>query len=177
MARAAPVPPPEDDPHDATARFETLYRACYQDLLTFALRRCDRPEAAADVVADTFLVAWRRIDEIPAERARLWLFGVARNVLANHHRSVRRRADLAARLRQELAAAEVVQPEVPDDIGRAFRSLSEADRELLRLVAWEGLAADELAVVLDCSTNAARIRLHRARRRFAVALRQPSLTR
>ncbi|GIG89511.1 RNA polymerase sigma factor [Plantactinospora endophytica] len=176
MARAAPTPS-TDDAHVAAARFETLYRACYQDLLAFALRRCDRPEAAADVVADTFLVAWRRIDEIPTDQGRLWLFGVARNMLANHHRSVRRRADLAARLRQELARTEVVAPEVPDDVGRAFRSLSEADQELLRLVAWEGLAADELAVVLDCSANAARIRLHRARRRFAAALRQPSLTR
>lgn len=171
MARAAPAPS-----DDAATRFEGLYRSCYQDLLNFALRRTERPEAAADVVAETFLVAWRRIDDVPLDQGRLWLFGVARNVLANHHRGVRRGNELAARLRQELARTEIVQPEAPPEIGTAFRSLPEADQELLRLVAWEGLTADELAVVLDCSVNAVRIRLHRARRRFAEALRQPSLT-
>ncbi len=160
----------------SAARFEALYRACYQDLLGYALRRVDRPESAADVVADTFLVAWRRIDEIPDEQARPWLFGVARNVLANHQRADRRRADLGARLRQELAGATTVEPAVPPEIAHAFRALPEGDREVLRLVAWEGLTADDLAVALGCSVNAARIRLHRARRRFAEALRSPSLT-
>lgn len=161
---------------EAAARFEALYRACYQDLLGYALRRSARPEAAADVVADTFLVAWRRINDIPLEQARLWLFGVARKVMANHHRAARRGADLAARLRNELERIDEVPAEVPDEIASAFRALSEADRELLRLVAWEGLTADELAHVLGCSANAARIRLHRARRRFAEALREPTLT-
>ncbi|GAA2629639.1 hypothetical protein GCM10010399_71920 [Dactylosporangium fulvum] len=173
MARAAPSSP-GDDP---AARFERLYRACYTDLLGYALRRTDRPEAAADVVADAFLVAWRRIDDIPADQARPWLFGVARKVMANHHRADRRSADLAARLRQELTQVTTVEPEVPEEVGRAFRALPDADRELLRLVAWEGLTADELAVALDCTVNAARIRLHRARRRFAAALREPSLNR
>ncbi|WP_117210435.1 RNA polymerase sigma factor [Allorhizocola rhizosphaerae] len=151
-------------------RFESLYRNCYDDLLGYALRRTGRPELAADVVADTFLIAWRRIDDIPLEQGRLWLFGVARKVMANHHRAARRGADLAARLRHELAGVEVVAPETPAGIGEAFRSLPEDDQELLRLTAWEGLSADELAVTLDCSPNAARIRLHRARRRFARAL-------
>ena len=170
MARDAPSPP-----SDAAYRFERLYRACYQDLLGYALRRTDPPEAAADVVADVFLVAWRRIDEIPPDQARPWLFGVARKVMANHHRADRRSLDLAARLRRELARVDTVEPDVPPEIGRALRSLPEADQELLRLVAWESLTADELAVALDCTVNAARIRLHRARRRFAEALREPSL--
>ena len=160
---------------DAT-RFEALYRSCYQDLLGYALRRVDRPESAADVVADTFLIAWRRIDEIPDDQARPWLFGVARNVLANHQRADRRRADLGARLRQELAGATTIEPSVPPEIAHAFRALPEGDREVLRLVAWEGLSADELAVALGCTANAARIRLHRARRRFAEALRTPTFT-
>lgn len=172
MARAAP--PSCDD--DAVARFEALYRACYEDLLRYALRRIDRPEAAADVVADTFVVAWQRIDDIPADQGRAWLFGVARNVLANQHRADRRNHALAARLRNELVHVTVKQPDVPAEISAAFRRLSEADQELLRLVAWEGLAADELALALDCSPNAVRIRLHRARRRFAEALRASSLT-
>lgn len=173
MARAAP----SSSNGDAAGRFERLYRTCYHDLLGYALRRTDQPEAAADVVADVFLVAWRRINEIPPEQARAWLFGVARKVMANHHRADRRWTDLAARLRQELSQVTTVAPEVPDDIRRAFRTLAEADQELLRLVAWEGLTADELAVTLECTANAARIRLHRARRRFAQALREPSFNR
>ncbi|SCF27962.1 RNA polymerase, sigma subunit, ECF family [Micromonospora viridifaciens] len=172
MARAAPSSPDGD----AAMRFEALYRACYEDLLRYALRRSDRPETAADVVADTFVVAWQRIDDIPADQGRAWLFGVARNVLANQHRAARRGAELANRLRTELARVTVTQPDVPAEISAAFRQLPEADQEILRLVAWEGLAADELALVLDCSANAVRIRLHRARRRFAEALRAPSLT-
>jgi RNA polymerase sigma-70 factor (ECF subfamily) len=167
LARAAPPT------GDAAARFERLYRSCYQDLLGFALRRTDRPEAAADVVADTFVVAWRRIDRIPPDHPRAWLFGVARNVLAGHERTDRRQARLAARLRQDLGDVEPV--EVSDSIGPAFRTLPESDRELLRLVAWEGLTAEELAVTLGCSANAARIRLHRARRRFAAALSEHSV--
>jgi RNA polymerase sigma-70 factor (ECF subfamily) len=158
------------------ALFERLYRACYEDLLRYALRRTGRPEAAADVVADTFLVAWQRFDDIPADNGRAWLFGVARNVLANQHRATRRNTDLAARLRHELGVAIVAAPEVPADISAAFATLKPADQELLRLVAWEGLTPEELAVALDCSANAARIRLHRARTRFAEALRSPSLT-
>lgn len=162
-------------PSDA-ALFEDLYRACYVDLLRFALRRTGRPETAADVVADTFLVAWQRRGDIPPDQGRAWLFGVARNVLANQHRATRRRADLAARLRHELAPITVAEPAAPVEISTAFQSLAPADQELLRLVAWEGLTADELAVVLDCSPNAARIRLHRARSRFADALHSPSFT-
>ncbi|MEV8516236.1 RNA polymerase sigma factor [Dactylosporangium sp. NPDC051484] len=159
----------------SAARFEALYRGCYQDLLGYALRRVNRPDNAADVVAETFLVAWRRIEEIPSDRARPWLFGVARNVMANQHRADQRRADLAERLRQELALATVIPPDVPASVGAAFATLPEPDQELLRLVAWEGLGAEDLAVTLDCSVNAARIRLHRARKRLAEALEQTSI--
>ncbi|GAA1032455.1 hypothetical protein GCM10009557_31000 [Virgisporangium ochraceum] len=160
----------------SAARFEDLYRGCSQDLLGYALRRVDRPQDAADVVAETFLVAWRRIDEIPDDRARPWLFRVARNVMANQQRADRRRADLAERLRLELSQQTVVQPDVPASLRAAFATLTDADREVLRLVAWEGLSAEDLAVTLDCSVNAARIRLHRARRRLADALRPATTT-
>lgn len=158
------------------ALFESLYRACYEDLLRYALRRTGRPETAADVVADTFLVAWRRFGDIPAGNARPWLFGVARNVLANQHRAERRTTDLAARLRHELSGAIVTAPEAPAEISAAFATLNATDQEVLRLVGWEGLSTEELAVALGCSANAARIRLHRARTRFADALRSPSFT-
>ncbi|HEY3140934.1 MAG TPA: sigma factor, partial [Acidimicrobiales bacterium] len=72
--------------------FEELYRAQVRSLLAYALRRVDHPEQAADVVAETMLVAWRRLDQVPpGDEARLWLFGVARRVLANQRRGSARR--------------------------------------------------------------------------------------
>src|ERR1700710_246598 len=80
-------------------RFGRLYRDQGRAILAYALRRVEDPEDAGDVVAKTFLVAWRRLDEVPADaRARLWLFGVARRVIANRHRAERRRTRLGERL-------------------------------------------------------------------------------
>jgi RNA polymerase sigma factor (sigma-70 family) len=154
-------------------RFEALYAQHYARVLGYVLRRIDGPDQAADVLADTFLVAWRRLDQVPeGERALLWLYGVARRTLANHRRGERRRTHLADRLRAELSAGGPVgePPEAGAAAAAAFRSLRDEDRELLTLRGWEGLDAGEIAVVLGCSRNAARIRLHRARRRLRAAL-------
>jgi RNA polymerase sigma-70 factor, ECF subfamily len=158
---------------DRRQRFETVYTANHGPVLGYVLRRTANPDDAADVIAETFLTAWRRLDDVPpGDAARLWLYGVARRVLANHHRGERRRSALAGRLRADLAAA----PPPPQFTGelaglaRAFRRLPEADRELLALAGWEGLDAGQIAVTLGCSRNAARIRLHRARRRIAAEL-------
>jgi RNA polymerase sigma factor (sigma-70 family) len=150
-------------------RFQALYEANYHRVLGYALRRVDR-EDAADVVAETFLTAWRRLDDVPdGHAARLWLYGTARRVLANQQRGRRRRARLAERVRAD--AGEAVQsPTAVADVSvaaAAFARLRSEEREVLALVAWEGLDAGEVAKVLGCSRNAARIRLHRARRRFA----------
>jgi RNA polymerase sigma-70 factor (ECF subfamily) len=160
---------------DRKARFEEIYAATYEPILGYALRRCSSPEDAADVVAETFTVAWRRFEEMPAgERARLWLSGVARRVLANHRRGESRRRLRTTELRNEIAAV----GEDPVDasvIGQAFRELSDDDRELLGLVAWEGLDHSGIAAVLGCSRGAARVRLHRARKRFSRALRSAGI--
>lgn len=151
-------------------RFEALYTATFSQILGYALRRCDCAEDAADVVAETFAVAWRRIDAVPpGDQARLWLYGVARNVLANHRRGVARRADLSAALAAEITVAHERDPEdaaARDPVDVAFRALPADDRELLSLVAWEGLDHGEIAELLGCSRNAVRIRLHRARKRL-----------
>lgn len=155
----------------AQARFEALYTDTFARLLGFALRRCDCAEDAADVVAETFAIAWRRLDAVPpGAEAVLWLYGVARNVLANHRREVARRHDLARALAGEITdwyvrSAEETAADVA--VGQAFRALPDDDRELLSLVAWEGLDHGEIASVLGCSRNAVRIRLHRARKRLA----------
>ena len=154
-------------------RFEAVYAANFGPILGYVLRRTENADAAADVVAETFLTAWRRLDDVPhGNRTRLWLYGVARRVLANHHRGERRRSELSGRLHGELAGAHRDSDfaDRQGSVGAAFRSLPEADRELLALVAWEGLDNAQVAAVLGCSRNAVRIRLHRARAKFARAM-------
>jgi RNA polymerase sigma-70 factor (ECF subfamily) len=149
--------------------FQAVYEANYHRVLGYALRRVGRDDAA-DVVAETFLVAWRRFDEVPAgEAARLWLYGTARRVVANQQRGKRRRERLTQRIQTDVGH-EGEPCRVDDSLGAvaaAFARLRADDRELLALVAWEGLDAREVAQVCGCSRNAARIRIHRARRRFA----------
>ncbi|GAB3960253.1 hypothetical protein GCM10029978_009080 [Actinoallomurus acanthiterrae] len=154
--------------------FATVYERNYRPLLGYALRRCHSPDDAADVVAETFAIAWRRADDLPrGDEARLWLYGTARRVLANHRRGERRHAIKTAVLRDELAVLPATASDTPDDtpVAEVFRALPDRDRELLALVAWEGLGIAEIAKVLECSRNAVSIRLHRARKRFARALR------
>jgi RNA polymerase sigma factor (sigma-70 family) len=148
-------------------------RRNYDLILGYALRRTQHADAL-DVVSETFLVAWRRLPHVPdADEARLWLYGTARRVLANHERTQRRRARLNVRLADEAATAPDVVPERTGGVvASAFRRLRPEDRELLALVAWEGLGAHEIARVIGCSRNAARIRVHSARRRLAHELDQ-----
>ena len=155
---------------DRTARFEEIYAATYEPILGYALRRCSSPEDAADIVAETFTIAWVRFEEMPTgEKARPWLYGVARRVLANHRRGESRRRLRTIRLRDEIAAVST-DPVDASAIGQAFQELSDDDRELLGLFVWEGLDHSGIAAVLGCSKGAARVRLHRARKRFSRAL-------
>jgi RNA polymerase sigma factor (sigma-70 family) len=160
-------------------RFRAVYDANYHGIRGFVLRRAATREDAEDVVAETFLTAWRRLEEIPGGGgARLWLSGVARNALANQRRGDRRRGRLWDRLRTEPAALHSADP--GDElawVAAAFARLTSDDRELLALVAWEGLDPGEIATVLGCSRNAARIRLHRARRRLVRELERTDVGR
>ena len=155
------------------ARFEAVWVDHHPRVLGYALRRTPGTDDAADIVADTFLVAWRRLDDAPTSDTHLWLYGIARRVLANQRRGERRRSQLAERLRHDLLTREVQPVAGSEDLAAlsfAFRSLSDSDRELLALDAWEQLQVGEIATVLGCSRNAAAIRLHRARRRLRRAL-------
>jgi RNA polymerase sigma factor (sigma-70 family) len=143
-------------------RLEVLYDEHGEAVLRYALRRADA-DTAADVLAETFLVAWRRIDRVPAS-ARPWLLGVARRVLANHRRGERRRLALLARLAAEPAAPS---PAAAVDVPAAIRRLAVRDREALMLVHWDGLTPSEAAKVAGCTPIAFRSRLHRAHRRLA----------
>ncbi|MEV5888604.1 RNA polymerase sigma factor [Nonomuraea fuscirosea] len=155
-------------------RFESVYRETYGRITAYAARRCHSPQDAADVVAETFAIAWRRMGEVPeGEQAILWLYGVARKVLANHYRVEVRRQALSVGLDADMADLYQATPDSGVEltaIAQIFRALPDTDRELLSLVAWEGLDRQQIAAVLGMSRNAVRVRLHRARRRFARAL-------
>ncbi|MEV2238387.1 RNA polymerase sigma factor [Micromonospora sp. NPDC049891] len=152
-------------------RFRRVYAGNFEALLAYASRRVQQPDDAADVVAETFLVAWRRSADLPSDdEIRLWLYGVARRVLANHHRSGTRRERLGERLRQRLTAVSTPDPgsEVPQRLAvrAALRRLNDTDREMLLLTVWEGLQPREAAEVVGVSPAAARTRLSRARARL-----------
>ena len=156
---------------DHEDRFRRVYAGDFESLLAYAMRRVEQPEDAADVVAETFLVAWRRRREMPVDaEARLWLYGVARRVLANHHRGGMRRRRLGERLRHGIRAAVAADPgsEVPARLAvqAALARLGELDREVLMLTIWEGLEPREAASVLQVSPAVVRTRLSRARARL-----------
>lgn len=159
------------DHTDRRARFERIYAGSYETILGYAMRRTPAPEDAADVVAETFLTAWRRLDELPdPPDARLWLYATARRVLANQRRGQQRYQRLAARLGATRGGGSVgvaVEDHDTSAVVAAFGRLKAEDREVLGLLAWEGLETGEIARVLGCGAGTVRVRLHRARRRFA----------
>jgi RNA polymerase sigma-70 factor (ECF subfamily) len=160
------------DTDDRRARFESVYAGNYELILAYALRRTLTRDDAADVVAETFLQVWRRLEQAPEGNAvRLWLYGVARNVLANHLRGKRRYERLGVRLAEAVTVAgarfDVAVDEAPGVVAAAFGRLRPDDQDILALLAVEGLAPREMAEVLRCSATAVRVRLHRARSRFA----------
>jgi RNA polymerase sigma-70 factor (ECF subfamily) len=135
----------------------------------YVLRRSD-PGSADDVVAEVFVVCWRRMDEVPAEPLP-WLLGVARRTLSTHRRSEQRRAGLRSRL-NELGEPPHADPfrASEDAVGHALARLTESDRELLLLIAWDGLSPAQAAVVMGLKPSTLRVRLLRARRRLRQAL-------
>lgn len=151
--------------------FRALYHDNYRPLLAYARRRVD-VSTADEVVVETFLIAWRRRDDVPDEHERLWLFGVARNTIRNASRSARRQIAVTKKLRG-LPRSSATDPadEAGDEravvLRSALGSLSEADREVLMLVAWEELSYAEIGQMLDLTPNAVAIRIHRARKRLA----------
>lgn len=150
-------------------RFEDLYLAHAGAVRTFVHRRSSATEAD-DVVAEVFLAAWRRRDEIPPDPLP-WLLGIARGLLSNSRRRDARSSALVARLTsQQAASADRSGSELDAATVRALGSLSNTDQELLLLVAWEALSREEIATVLGLSPGAVAVRLHRARRRLQRAL-------
>jgi RNA polymerase sigma-70 factor, ECF subfamily len=148
--------------------FERLFHGHHLAVYRYALRRVGE-RAADDVVAETFLVAWRRHEEIVGDPLP-WLLGVARRICANQLRASVRQASLGRRLAAESLPLSEDVPIADGRLKQALGQLGERDREVLLLVAWDGLSNGDAAKVLGCTTTAFRVRLHRARTRLAQAL-------
>ena len=138
-------------PTGARDRLEAIYKAHYPAIHQYAVRRTDSPDDAADMISETFLITWRRIADMPeGDAARLWLYGVARRVLANQRRGRSRSAGLAERLRSELSVARPSVSDGPNPVRDMFDDLPGRDREVLALAYWENLTgADILRRVLQ----------------------------
>ncbi len=149
-------------------RFELLYGEHAPAVKAYILRRA-QASMADDLVAEVFMVCWRRLEDLPAEPLP-WLLGVARRVLSTQRRGERRRLALHQRLAESGAAVGAVVPDAGGALRRALERLSETDREILLLTAWEDLTPTQAAAVLGVKTATVRVRLHRARRRLASAL-------
>lgn len=170
-SRVPAVTPPTDAHTAPLARFDALFRDHQRAVLAYAIRRTPTLADAEDAAAETFIIAWRKIALAPADDALPWLYAIARRVLANQRRGGGRRERLAALLRVEDVPTPMRLGDATD--GPAFQALatlSAADQEVLRLVAWEELGNQQIAAVLGVSANAVAIRLHRARTRFVAAL-------
>lgn len=151
--------------------FRRFFAATHEDVLRFAQRRV-HPSHAEDVVAEAFLVAWRRFEEAPAFLGdrRAWLFGIARGCVLNSRRGQDRQQALAVRIAQVHERTPGPGADDPDliarrvDLTRAWHHLRDAEQEVLALAAFEDLASAQAARVLGISTSAYRLRLMRARR-------------
>lgn len=164
---------------DPADRFTAMFDALAPRVYAYARRHCDAA-SAQDVVADTFLVAWRRRGDLPAEPLP-WLLVVARNTIANrrrhqarHDRLVESAARLAAVAGPAAAAEQAVVER--DAVLASVAQLSPHEREAVLLVAWDGLRNADAARVAGCSTRAFEVRLSRARARIGRALAEPDLS-
>lgn len=154
------------------AVFRRCYETHYRDVLAYCRRRVGDADAP-DVAAEVFTVAWRRIDDLPLDHQRAWLFGIAYRVIGHAWRSRRR----YSRLRQRVAGVADTSPHDPETIvvqraqdrrvREAAARLRDTDQEILRLAGWEELPHAEIATVLGISVAAVDQRFHRAKKRLA----------
>lgn len=171
-----------DPDFDRRNRFRALYLAHHGSVYAYVHRRLAGPEAEVhDVVAEVLAILWRCLDELPAApEDRLWLYGVARRCVLRARRSGLRRWRLQARLSDEARARLALNGHAGDSrsvlVRAAIERLRPIDREVLRLVLWEGRTHAEAASALGCSVNAVGLRLHKARRRLRAELEaRPSI--
>jgi RNA polymerase sigma-70 factor (ECF subfamily) len=159
-------------PDQRRAKFEAIAPALIEPIRRFLARRTDAA-TADDVLSETLLVIWRRLDDVPADHVP-WAYGVARHCLANAHRAQRRQERLLARIRMLDRPSDIgrVSGSLEDQVGEAMGRLRPDEAEVLRLSVWEQLGPTEIGLVLGVSANAVSIRLYRARRNLKTELRK-----
>jgi RNA polymerase sigma factor (sigma-70 family) len=143
--------------------FSAVYRECYPRVLVYAASHAGA-QRAEDITSETFTIAWRKLDQMPSN-ALPWLLGIARNLVRTARRQV---------WHDELTDVAADDDFAVVELRAALASLSEADQEVLTLIAWHGLTPAEAAQVLSCTTATFYVRLHRARRRLRAALSTPT---
>ncbi len=154
-------------------RFALIYQRHYALIHAYVARRLWHRDLADDVTAEVFMVAWRRLDDIPSPIGG-WLFGVARLVVMATNRATvpdpLELVDEAVAAREADPSARAVDRAELERVSAALGTLSDSDREILLLMAWEALPLAQLAEALECSVAAAGVRLHRARQRLRRAV-------
>lgn len=156
------------------SEFDELYSNHWKAVYGYLLRRVANRDDAADLVGEVFTTAWRKFDELPAAEARLsWLLVTARNLSLNHYRYLQRLSELDAAVVAQQAQLHEPDPhevvaatDSEREVWRALNRMDDADRELLMLIAWDGLPPRDAAAVLGIAPAVVRVRLHRARKKF-----------
>lgn len=162
--------------HTQKQRFERLFADVYEPLQKYITRRVE-PASVDDVLSETLLVAWRRLDQVPEGSALPWCYGVARRVISNHRRSKSRRLRLAEKARSEFAIQDNSTPVGEDsDLEAAFGRLEPPEQEVLRLWAWEQLEPRQIALILETTPNAVSSRLKRAKQKLERELERQKST-
>jgi RNA polymerase sigma-70 factor (ECF subfamily) len=159
--------------HEREARFRRAYEQAYGRVYAYAARRVG-VDAADEVTAEVFLVAWRRFDVMPRDQLP-WLYGVARNVVARYGATQTRQERARKALASERAGSGPSETGDPA-LWSAWEQLSASDREVLALIAWEELSVHEAAIAIGCSAPVFSVRLHRARKRLERLLTQRTVT-
>ena len=153
------------DAHDAGDRISVVVESHAPDLLAYFLRRVETAEDSADLLGEALLVIWRRAASIPTDdqEARMWMFGIARNLVMTHGRTTRRRSALQDKLRSQLREQAEATPADNLDVRALLSRLSETDQEIIRLTYWDGFTQKQAAHMLGMPEGTLRSRHHRAR--------------
>lgn len=155
-----------------TEQFEDIVNEVFEPLQRYLHRRMPA-DSVDDVLSETLMVVWRRLDEVPPDASLPWCYGVARKVLSNHRRGQERRLRLVDRLTAE-PQQDSTDPQGVDDVDphleAALELLSDQERELIHLWAWEQLEPREIALVVESTPNAISLRLTRAKQKLANSL-------
>jgi RNA polymerase sigma-70 factor (ECF subfamily) len=162
---------------DDAARFRAMFEATFSRVRRYVHHCGVTGGRADDIVAETYLVAWRRLHDVPADDPLPWLLVVARNLWLNQRRGDRRRLTMVRRLPVPAPVPPPGEPGEPGELApirQALASLRPAEQEVLRLIAWDDLTPEQASKLLGCSPGAFRVRLHRARRRLAGELAKRS---